>query len=166
MNAPNVLAITLLLGLAAAGTLRQRRPAPVAIPQAHVERTTGSHATVPAQDSMEAVIAARHWLDLVDSGRYSASLDSAAPLLRQMAGTADAWRRFLGQARAGFPPGARPSRVVVRYEPGYVAEGAPAGRYVRISFRVGAAGTTLPEFVVLQETSTGWRVAMYGTTDR
>jgi len=116
------------------------------------------------QDSTEAIAAAQRWLALVDSGRYAASLDSAALLLRQMAGTADSWSQFVRQARAKFPPNPGSRRVVVRFDKAYSPEGAPPGRYVRIDFRVGAAGATLPEFVVLQETPTGWRVAMYGTT--
>jgi hypothetical protein len=118
----------------------------------------------PNQDSTEAIAAAQRWLALVDSGRYAASLDSAAPLFRQMAGTADSWSQFLRQARVKFPPNPGSSRVVVRFDKAYTPEGAPSGRYVRIDFRVGAAGATVPEFVVLQETPTGWRVAMYGTT--
>src|ERR1019366_1748888 len=130
----------------------------------HYEARLRGYGITPTQDSSYVVAAARRWLALVDSGRYATSFDSAAPLLRQMAGSADGWGRFVGQARTKFPPNASSSRVVVRVDFVYSPEGAPPGRYVRIDFRVVGAGATVPEFVVLQEMPAGWLVAMYGTT--
>lgn len=66
-------------------------------------------AQVPTRpDSAEVAAAARRWQAQPDSGHYAESLDSAAPLLRQMAGTTDAWRQPVSQARRGFSP--NPSR--------------------------------------------------------
>jgi hypothetical protein len=124
-------------------------------------------ASAPAQaatapDSAQVLASALHWLALVDSGRYPESLDSAAPPLRRMTGTTDAWREFVSQARAAFRP--IPSRALVGLDPAPDVTGAPAGRYLRITFRVGANDPVVYEVVVLQETPTGSRVAMYGTT--
>jgi hypothetical protein len=134
--------------------------------QIRYEGRLPGYGIAPTQDSSQLVGAARRWLALVDSGRYATSFDSAAPLLRQMAGTADGWGKFVGQARTKFPPNPGSSRVVVRVDLAYSPEGAPPGRYVRVDFRVVAAGVTVPEFVVLQEMPAGWLVAMYGTTGR
>ena len=159
--------VVIIAAASLGGSARWLKPAPTthcvaAHPAAPAAIACPGH--MPA-DSAELVAAARRWLALVDSGQYAASLDSAAPLLRQMAGSADAWRGFVGQARAAFPPGAGANRVVTRFDPAYMPTGAPPGRYVLITFRIGVAGATHPEFVVLQETATGWRVAMYGTSD-
>jgi hypothetical protein len=149
--------------------LRERGAAPLSVTSfpehlAAQERTGASDSQ--EQDSTTLVTAARSWLSLVDSGSYAASLDSAGPLLRQMAGTASAWQQFIRQARAKFPGNPGASRVVVRLDPAYQPDAAPPGRYARITYRVGAAGATVPEFVVLVATPSGWRVVMYGTTER
>jgi hypothetical protein len=124
--------------------------------------SNAASAQVPAPaDSATVLAAARHWLALLDSGHYAESLDSAAPLLRQMAGSTDAWRQLVGRARAGFP--ASPGRTLVEVNFAPDLAGAPAGRYVRITFRVAAGSAMVNEVLALQATGQGWRVAMYGT---
>jgi len=112
-------------------------------------------------DSAAVLAAARRWLALLDSGHYAESLDSAAPLLRQMAGSTETWRQLVSRARLGFPAG--PSRTLVEFDPAPDVTGAPAGRYVRITFRVAAGSAMVNEVLVLEETGQGWCVAMYGT---
>jgi hypothetical protein len=46
--------------------------------------------------------AALDWLALLDGEQYTASFDSAAPLLRRIAGSASAWDQFARQARANL----------------------------------------------------------------
>ena len=107
-------------------------------------------------DSTAAQTEAIAWLALVDAGQWQASLDRAAPLLRQMTGTAQQWAEFVQGSRARYPVG---ERRLVRWEPDYDAPGAPPGDYARLAFASGA-GTT--ETIVLVRTDAGWRVAMYG----
>jgi hypothetical protein len=49
----------------------------------------------------------------------------------------------------------------VQWEPVYVPDNAPEGRYARITFE-SQGGQTSVESVVMVETPSGWRVAMYG----
>ena len=113
------------------------------------------------QDSVKIVTRATQWLALLDSGNCVASLDSAAPLLREMAGSPDAWGQLVGRARAGFPP--TPSRRLAVFDPSPDVPGAPPGRYVRLAFQTAFGSTLVYETVVLQAIGQDWRVAMYGT---
>lgn len=106
-------------------------------------------------DSAAAHAEAAAWLALVDAGDWQASYDRAAPLLRQMTGSAADWGAFVRNARSRYTIG---ERRVVSWEPDHVAPGAPPGEYARVTFASG--GTT--ERVVLVRTEAGWRVAMYG----
>ena len=108
-------------------------------------------------DSLAAHRAALAWLALVDQGRWQESLDSADPLLRQMAGSAAGWQRFIEQARAHYPVSA--DRDVVAWEPSYTPQAGPPGDYARLVLH--PRGTTTHESVVLLRTTEGWRVAMY-----
>jgi Protein of unknown function (DUF4019) len=128
---------------------------------ASLASTSASAQIATEPDTAQVLAVARRWLALLDGGHYAESLDSAAPLLRQMAGTTNAWREFVGQARSAFPPS--PSRALVGLEPAPDVTGAPAGHYLRITFRVDANHAVVYEVVVLQETVQGWRIAMYGT---
>jgi hypothetical protein len=110
-------------------------------------------------DSAAVQRAAQAWLLLVDSANYQASVDSAAPLFRQMVGTADGWREFVTMARRRYPVSS--NRRVVQWEPAFAPDNAPAGRYARISFQ-SQNGQTSVESLVMVETPSGWRVAMYG----
>jgi hypothetical protein len=78
-----------------------------------------------------------------------------------MAGSTDAWRQLATQARAGFP--ANPIRRLMALDLAPDVTGAPAGRYVRITFGVSVGSAVVLEVLVLQATPQGWRVAMYGT---
>jgi Protein of unknown function (DUF4019) len=122
-------------------------------------QTATAEALTP--DSTQVLAVTRRWLAILDSGRYAESLDSAAPMLRQLAGSTEAWRQLAVRARAGFP--VSPSRSLVELDPAPDLAGAPAGQYVQITFRVGVGTATVYEIVVLQATPNGWRVAMYGT---
>jgi hypothetical protein len=123
--------------------------------------TSASAQIATEPDTTQVLVVARRWLALLDRGLYVESLDSAAPLLRQMVGTTDAWREFVSQARAAFPPS--PNRALMGLDPAPDVPGAPAGHYLRITFRVDANPAVIYEVVVLQETGQGWRIAMYGT---
>lgn len=112
-----------------------------------------------AADSAAVVDAARHWVEMLDAGETAAALDSAAPLLRQMVGSAQNWDRFLGMARADVPTPVE--RELIRYEADPKLEATPPGTYRRVAFRVGE-DPLVTETVVMAKTDTGWRVAMYG----
>jgi hypothetical protein len=116
-------------------------------------------ASTQAGDSAQAVTAAKAWLLLVDSAKYEASLDSAAPLLRQIVGSPAGWQQFVTMARSRYPVSGE--RTLVAWEPTFVPEGAPEARYARATFRSGGPGGA-HESIVLTLTPTGWRVAMYG----
>jgi hypothetical protein len=119
----------------------------------------GADARGQEPDSLAVRRAALAWLGLLDREQYTASFDSAAPLLRQIAGSASAWEQFARQARSNLRAPA--DRRLVASVPDPDLPGAPAGRYWRLVFEViNPAGPT--ETVVLQHTSTGWRVAMFG----
>jgi hypothetical protein len=116
---------------------------------------------VAAADSAAAYRAASAWLAQVDSGHYAQSVDSAAPLFRQMVRSADGWKQFVESARRRYP--VSPDRDVIGWEPNYAPDGAPPDRYVRITFQ-SRSGPRSRESIVLVLTPTGWRVAMYGLT--
>jgi len=137
------------------------RPALGFLAAACLAVSPASAQVAPQPDSAAVVAAARRWVAILDRGRYAESLDSAAPLLRQMTGTTDAWKALADRARAGFP--ASPERTVVAFDPAPDLPGAPAGHYVRVTFRVSTGSVIVAEIVVLQETPPDWRVAMYGT---
>ena len=118
-----------------------------------------------AQSQVEADTAAAHraalaWLALVDSGAYAASLDSAAPLLRQMIASTDQWEQFLGMARAPFPNRIQRELLEAEIDPSLPV--THPGRYIRLTFRIRGLKEQTTESVVLQAQSNGWRVAMYG----
>jgi hypothetical protein len=119
---------------------------------------------LPAQDTGSADTANAHraalaWLSLVDSGLYAASLDSAAPLLREMISSPEQWAEFLAVSRAGFES-LRRELLGAEIDPSLPV--APRGRYIRFTFRITSRKSEATESVVLQEQPTGWRVAMYG----
>lgn len=125
--------------------------------------STGAPRAESDPDSAATVAAALQWLALVDAGLFEASLDSAAPLLRSMAGSAEGWRRFVEQARGRYPVSSQ--RALILREPAYAPEGAPPGEYVRLTFESPMPSPTR-ESVVLVRTASGWRVAMYGLLGR
>lgn len=88
-------------------------------------------------------------------------LVAAAPLLRQMAGSADGWAAFMRQARARYPVSGE--RTAIAWEPDFVPEAGPPGDYARITFQSTGPPRTR-EFVVLVRRDADWRVAMYGLT--
>ena len=124
-------------------------------------RTALPQAQVAASetDSASAHRAAVSWLALVDAGLFEASLDSAAPLLRQMAGSVEGWAAFMRQARGRHPVSG--TRMAIAWEPDYFPEAAPPGDYARITFESPGPPRTR-EFVVLVRKDDDWRVAMYG----
>ena len=99
------------------------------------------------------------WLALVDSGRYAASLDSAAPLLREMITSPEQWAEFLAVSREGFTV-LRRELLIAELDPSLPV--VPPGRYIRLTFRITSRKSEATESVVLQAQPTGWRVAMYG----
>jgi hypothetical protein len=111
-------------------------------------------------DTAAAHRAALAWLALVDSGAYSASLDSAAPMLRRMIASGEQWEEFLRGARNGLGLGVIRELLEVELEPSLPV--MLDGRYLRLTFRIRRARRTATEAVVLQELDDGWRVAMYG----
>lgn len=110
-------------------------------------------------DSADAHRAALAWLALVDSGRYAASLDSAAPLLREMITSPEQWAEFLAVSREGFTV-LRRELLIAELDPSLPV--VPPGRYIRLTFRITGRKSEATESVVLQAQPTGWRVAMYG----
>lgn len=110
-------------------------------------------------DSAEAHRAALAWLALVDSGLYAASLDSAAPLLREMITSPEQWAEFLATSREGFAT-LRRELLIAELDPSLPV--VPPGRYIRLTFRITGGKSEATESVVLQAQSSGWRVAMYG----
>ena len=108
-------------------------------------------------DSAAAHAEALAWLALVDAQDWQASFDRAAPLLRQMTGSPSSWGAFVRGARTRYPVAGE--RRVVRWEPDYVAHGAPPGDYARITFTSGPAANA--ESIVLARGDGAWRVAMY-----
>lgn len=111
-------------------------------------------------DTAAAHRAARSWLALVDSGAYAASLDSAAPLLRQLIASGDQWHEYLVISRAGFTSRLHRELMEVEVDPSLPV--APPGRYIRLTFRIRQARKSATESVVMQAQDEGWRVAMYG----
>ena len=111
-------------------------------------------------DTAAAHRAARSWLALVDSGAYAASLDSAAPLLRQLIASTDQWQEYLVISRAGFSPRLQRELMEAEVDPSLPV--APPGRYIRLTFRIRQARQSATESVVMQAQEEGWRVAMYG----
>jgi hypothetical protein len=110
-------------------------------------------------DSAEAHRAALAWLALVDSGLYAASLDSAAPLLRQLITSPEQWAGFLATSREGFTT-LRRELLIAELDPSLPV--VPPGRYIRLTFRITGRKSEATESVVLQAQPSGWRVAMYG----
>jgi hypothetical protein len=110
-------------------------------------------------DSAEAHRAALAWLALVDSGLYAASLDSAAPLLRQLITSPEQWADFLATSREGFTT-LRRELLIAELDPSLPV--VPPGRYIRLTFRITGRRSEATESVVLQAQPSGWRVAMYG----
>lgn len=113
-----------------------------------------------ASDSARAVGAARDWLELLDRKQGRAALDSAAPLLRSIVGSPAKWDEFLQSARVGFPDST--TRVLSSVERDPRLPGAPSGVYLRLVFKVAIDDGAATETVVLVQTDSGWRVAMYG----
>jgi len=113
-----------------------------------------------AGDSAAAHQAAVAWLQLLDDEEYQVTLDSAAPLLRQMTGSVERWEQFVEMAR---PNVAVPvERRLVLVEADVQIPGAPPGRYTRLTFEMPAVDRLAVETVVVQQMDDGWRVAMYG----
>jgi hypothetical protein len=111
-------------------------------------------------DTAAAHRAARSWLALVDSGAYAASLDSAAPLLRQLIASGDRWQEYLVISRAGFSSKLHRELMEAEVDPSLPV--VPPGRYIRLTFRIRQAKKSATESVVMQAQDEGWRVAMYG----
>ncbi|GIW53286.1 MAG: hypothetical protein KatS3mg081_2641 [Gemmatimonadales bacterium] len=110
-----------------------------------------------AQDSAAVVREAERWLRLLDEERHAEALDSAAPLLRQMARSPQSWAAFLSEARAGLLPPFE--RRLVASDPNPDLPAAPPGRYWALTFEL--ARSAVRETVVLQQVGESWRVAMY-----
>jgi hypothetical protein len=123
-----------------------------------VPAATASPVSGQAPSEREALRIARAWLELVDGGRYDESVAEAAPLFREMVGSGEAWGTFVRAARARYPVSGE--RRLVLFEPEFVPEGAPSGRYARLTLRPSETSST-SETVVLAHTGDGWRVAMY-----
>ncbi len=118
-----------------------------------------AQADVPS-DSAAVRVAARAWLALLDADQYEVTLDSAAPLLRQLSGSVEDWRQFLSLARGGVT--APVQRALVGSDAAPHLPGAPPGRYWQLTFAIVQGATRVLENVVLVQTPGGWRVAMYG----
>jgi len=110
-------------------------------------------------DSAAVVQAAEEWAGLLDAGENAAAFERAAPLLRQIVGSEQAWEGFVKLARADVP---RPiERELVVYDAQPDLPGAPAGEYRSVGFLVGT-GPTVTETVIMVSTDSGWKAAMYG----
>jgi hypothetical protein len=112
-----------------------------------------------AADSAEAVRGALRWLDLLDRGLVTESLDSAAPLLREMVGSVDRWKEILAASRGRIVAGTQRTLYSVELAP--ELPGAPPGRYIRVAFRTAIGDGLATETVVMLLTDRGWRAAMY-----
>ncbi len=141
--------------------MRSARAVPALLVATLVTAAVSSPAAAQAADSAAAYRAATVWLRLVDNGEFGASIDSAAPLFRQIVGSADHWKQFAGQARSRYPVSS--DREVVSWEPAFTPEGAPDGHYARMTFQSKTAPHSR-ESVILVLTASGWRVAMYGVS--
>jgi hypothetical protein len=102
------------------------------------------------------VRAAQSWVELLDAGDYAEALDRAAPLLRQMTGSAANWASFVAMARAEFP--GQIDRTLSSVDDSPDVGAAPPGDYHSVAFLVGHEMET----VVLVLDGDIWRVAMYG----
>lgn len=115
----------------------------------------GTGAAVAAAET-----SARAWLQLVDSGRYGESWDSAATLFRD-AVTRAAWAAAVKEGRAPFEPVGAREVLNAAYQT--QLPNAPPGAYVVIQFRAKAAkDRTVVETVTPARDKDGrWRVAGY-----
>lgn len=110
-------------------------------------------------DSAAVVQAAEEWVGLLDAGETAAAFEHAAPLLRRIVGSEQAWEGFVKMARADVP---KPiERELVQYDARPDLPGAPAGEYRSVGFLVGT-DPTVTETVIMVSTDSGWKAAMYG----
>ena len=115
-------------------------------------------------DESEAVVAARDsvdtWLELIDAGQFSESLESASPILRN-AITDENWNQSLRGSRS--PLGAVQSRELLGAKFAKDVPGAPPGYYVVFGFASVFQGhDNIIETVTAKKADDGvWRVAGY-----
>ena len=110
-------------------------------------------------DEAAAVDAATQWLSLIDSGRYSASWDEAAPPL-QAAVTKEDWEQTIGDLRTSL--GKMNSRTLKTAEARTSLPGAPEGRYVVVQFETSFANQpSVTETVTPMYENGKWRVSGY-----
>lgn len=115
-------------------------------------------AQTPVEEDAARAMAA--WLQGIDAGRAAESWDGLAPPVRAMV-TREAWDAGVRQAREPFA-GAVSARMAEQAQVLPRPDGAPAGRYVRMSFETrftgGAAAT---ENVVAMHDGERWWAAAY-----
>lgn len=115
-------------------------------------------------DESEAVVAARDsvdtWLELIDAGQFSESLESASPILRN-AITDENWNQSLRGSRS--PLGTVQSRKLLGAKFANDLPGVPPGVYVVFGFAsVFQEHDNIIETVTAKKDADGiWRVAGY-----
>jgi hypothetical protein len=125
----------------------------------------GGSAQAQGSDSASAAVTAaqpvaRAWLELVDSGAYSASWFSAATLFRD-AVSKPAWERAVREARRPF--GTFGSRRLLGASYQTRLPNAPPGEYVVLQFRVTSAGgdPAVETVTPMKDQDGTWRVSGY-----
>ncbi|MDP2653344.1 MAG: DUF4019 domain-containing protein [Candidatus Omnitrophota bacterium] len=120
----------------------------------------GSAAAGTPEKVQTAVEAAKQWLDLVDTGRWGESWDTAAPVFKNAAGR-DQWIAMLERARG--PLGDVLHRKVQTANYLTALPGAPAGEYVVIQFQVTFSdGKSMVETITpMLDTDNIWKVSGY-----
>ena len=78
-----------------------------------------------------AIVAAEHWLNLVDKGNYAESWDQAATYFKSVIKSAD-WKRTIKAVRE--PLGNVISRTIISQHYTTTLPGAPDGKYVVIQY--------------------------------
>lgn len=114
-------------------------------------------AQVPDDEAARAMAA---WLQGIDAGRAAESWDGLAAPVRAMV-SREGWEAGVRQARAAFR-GAVQTRVAEQAQVLPRPDGAPAGRYLRMSFETRfAGGAAATENVVAMHDGERWWAAAY-----
>jgi hypothetical protein len=117
-------------------------------------------ATATSGPEDEAQKAAEAWLALIESGKYNASWEEAAELLKQ-AVTKEDWNRTIEGARRPF--GKLLSRTVKSRTYAETLPGAPDGKYVIIQFETSfeKKSAAVETITPVMGPDNAWRVSGY-----
>jgi hypothetical protein len=145
MRLSATLSLYAVLALSSPPLLSAQNPAPV----------TEDNAVVAA-----ARTAVESWLQLLDSGLYAESWDSASTAFRKLVSKPD-WEKAVTGARAPFEPFKSRAPMMARVE--HNLPGAPPGEYVIFQYHatVAEARTVVETVVPMKDTDGAWRVSGY-----